>query len=316
MTHFDSDGDNTSNYLTRHEALSMLETAETQMTQKNETVFLNQKGDTLEGDLDMNSNKLKNAVLENCTCADNTLVSKSYLDTRLAGLDAIYVNESGDTMDGELKMSRNKLTGIPNPTEESDAANKKYVDDQVVRQSNINLGISSHLQLKTSEAKLLKPINADSNGITNLPPPINSGDVVNKDYVDSRTQIIPLRISVRNINSTFKTILLKDINIPTIQNVDQVYVTATLHLSRFMAYMVIEKTITGPRGGPNKLTLKFVLTTLPQAGHSVLGDVVIEGIIFVSKEVTTVGTIEFEDLTRSLPETSYTLTEEARRALN
>ena len=108
----------TANLLTREEA---------------HTVYINQAGDRMDGDLDMNNQKLKNARLEGCTVpdppeTDTQLVNKAYVDTRLTGLDAIYVNEAGDTLEGPLRMSRNRITGLPHPTDDADAVNKKYAD--------------------------------------------------------------------------------------------------------------------------------------------------------------------------------------------
>ena len=82
MTHMYEDEEDTANFLTRHEAT---------------IAYVNQVGDTMQGDLDINNNKLKNANLENCKCipesatllSDSSIVSKAYLDARLQGLDAI-----------------------------------------------------------------------------------------------------------------------------------------------------------------------------------------------------------------------------------
>ena len=46
---------------------------------------------------------------------DYSIVYKAYLDARLQGLDAIYVNETGDTMEGDIDMGRHKLTNLKNP---------------------------------------------------------------------------------------------------------------------------------------------------------------------------------------------------------
>jgi hypothetical protein len=46
-------------------------------------------------------------------------------------VDATYVNLSGDTMTGNLIMSGATVTGLPDPVNASDAANKNYVDNAV-----------------------------------------------------------------------------------------------------------------------------------------------------------------------------------------
>ena len=42
--------------------------------------------------------------------------------------DVHYVNQSGDSMTGDLNMSSNKITNLKYPENETDAANKKYAD--------------------------------------------------------------------------------------------------------------------------------------------------------------------------------------------
>jgi len=120
--------------------------------------FVNQVGDTMTGDLLMNQNKIKGAVLEDCEIqytvpiTDDHVVSKGYLDTRLQGLDSIYVNESGDTMEGELRLNRHRLTGIRIPLTDTDAANKRYVDHKHIK----------HYTYNENTLQMLKPI--DMNG--------------------------------------------------------------------------------------------------------------------------------------------------------
>ena len=46
--------------------------------------------------------------------------------------DKLYVNTSGDLMEGELNMNNNKITNIATPTNDKDAVNKKYVNDNTI----------------------------------------------------------------------------------------------------------------------------------------------------------------------------------------
>lgn len=50
--------------------------------------------------------------------------------------DTSKVNKAGDTMTGALAMGGNKVTGLGVPTEEADAATKKYVDDGLTPKAN------------------------------------------------------------------------------------------------------------------------------------------------------------------------------------
>lgn len=49
------------------------------------------------------------------------------VDTKLEG----KVSKAGDTMSGNLAMSNHKITGVAAPAVDTDAANKKYVDDAI-----------------------------------------------------------------------------------------------------------------------------------------------------------------------------------------
>jgi len=44
--------------------------------------------------------------------------------------DTHYVNQTGDTMNGVLNMNLNKLTGLPTPSDTTDAVSKNYVDSR------------------------------------------------------------------------------------------------------------------------------------------------------------------------------------------
>jgi len=143
------------------------------------TVFVNQAGDVMLGNLNMSNYKLQNAELENCSqsqlaTADSHLVNKAYLDSRLIGLDSVYVNESGDTLEGTLRMSRNKITGLPYPTEETEAVNKKYADRH-----------RSHFTFGENTLQMQKPIDMNSKTINELADPTDDADAVNKRYVDN-----------------------------------------------------------------------------------------------------------------------------------
>lgn len=52
-------------------------------------------------------------------------------DGEITNLKNSKVNRSGDTMTGDLNMSGKKVKNINSPTQDEDAANKKYVDDKV-----------------------------------------------------------------------------------------------------------------------------------------------------------------------------------------
>jgi hypothetical protein len=124
--------------------------------------------------------------------------------------DVHYVNQSGDTMNGDLEMNNNKLINLPNQTNEKDAVNKKYVDKH-----------TKHFTVGENTLQMKKSIDMNSKKIVELVSPTTATDAANKDYADLRTQIIPFRVRLRNVTSSTKTVLLRNITIPVIQKEDQ-----------------------------------------------------------------------------------------------
>ena len=58
---------------------------------------------------------------------------KQYVDNYASYFHDTKVDLAGDTMTGDLSMSNNKLTNVGDPTNDADAANKKYVDNRLGR---------------------------------------------------------------------------------------------------------------------------------------------------------------------------------------
>ncbi len=190
-------------------------------------VFVNQVGDTMTGDLDMNSKILKNAVLQNCVIhttprLDNHPITKNYLDQRLRKLDTIYVNEAGDTMEGPLRMTSNKITGLPDPVDNSDATNKNYVDTCIDTRIDTH---RSHFTYGTDSLDLVKNINMNNKSITGLADPIDNTDAVNMNHLNECLPIyMPFNIT-KTINKTSGTFLIKDISLArAVNNLNQIVV--------------------------------------------------------------------------------------------
>ena len=95
-----NDETDTSNLLTREEA---------------HTVYINQAGDRMDGNLDMNNHKLKNAVLTSCILdvesdSDNSIVNKAYMNNTLVNITKcipIFINTAVN-----IRRARVVLTGI------------------------------------------------------------------------------------------------------------------------------------------------------------------------------------------------------------
>lgn len=90
------------------------------------------------------------------------------MTTALAG----KVADTGDTMTGDLIMSGATVTGLPNPTANTEAANKAYVDTQ------------DGLQVSRSGDSMSGQLAMGTNKIVNLGTPTAGTDATTKTYVD------------------------------------------------------------------------------------------------------------------------------------
>ena len=254
--------------------------------------YVNQIGDTMQGDLDINYNKLMSAVMENCKfipdmvtpMGDYSLVCKAYLDARLQGLDAIYANETGDTMEGDIDMSRHKLSNLRDPTNPTDATNKRYIDNK-----NKN-----HFVHNKDALIMVKPINMASKKIAALGEPTDPGDAANKAYVDKRRDDTRYFREEANLRGVMATIRISDIPLPTVQNSSQVYVSVSILDNDTTPIIFTQVTKIVNVTPVNTLSLNIVLTTTGQD----IGHVTIEGLIFIAPNATTatrVGTVTITD---------------------
>lgn len=62
---------------------------------------------------------------------DITNINNALDDIKGGTTELPYVKKAGDTMSGALNMGSNKVSSIATPTDDADAATKKYVDDKV-----------------------------------------------------------------------------------------------------------------------------------------------------------------------------------------
>lgn len=107
---------------------------------------------------------------------------KTYLNTIIPLLNAAFSNEgsviTGGTLIGDLDINGNRLFGIGEPTADSDAANKGYVDTAEANAKNASL--------PKAGGTMAGIIDMAWNRITNVPVPIADTDAVGKSYVDER----------------------------------------------------------------------------------------------------------------------------------
>lgn len=139
-------------------------------------------GGTLKGNLNLGGYRLYNIA----TPTDSTdAATKGFVDTAFQTLESElatslsgYLPLKGGTMSGQINMNSNKLIGIADPTADTDAANKSYVDSKLT-----GLG-GSYLPL--SGGTLTGQLHMSSNRITNVATPTEENDAATKAYVDSQ----------------------------------------------------------------------------------------------------------------------------------
>ena len=97
------------------------------------TQFVKQVGDRMSGDLDMDSNFVKNVGIN--LSDDSTAVPRSYVDS--------FANSAiSNPLTGDLYMSNFQIKQLKTPTDTQDAINKKYFDEELLK-SHL---ISSHIE--------------------------------------------------------------------------------------------------------------------------------------------------------------------------
>jgi len=159
---------------------------------------------SVKGEIDMNSNKIIN--MDDPT-APTDAATKAYIDNAVIGLASgeINISEGGDitgdlniasdmfiggtltvsglsTFKSTINVTNNNIINVPNPSNNTDVANKQYVD------SEISTSISTKYDVTggtiTGNVTIRSSLYINS-AITLPNGPISSTDAVNKDYVDN-----------------------------------------------------------------------------------------------------------------------------------
>ena len=136
---------------------------------------------------------------------DNHITNKKYVD-EMDNLKSAFVFRNGEYYaKGNIYLRKNKLGGLQEPTNDGEAATKKYVDDL----------ITNHFVDENDNIVFGRDVNMEGNKILSLPEPEQDSDPATKKYVDDlQNQYIDKRGNIkfgRNINLDNKRIFaLKD----------------------------------------------------------------------------------------------------------
>ena len=128
-------------------------------------------------DLSMGGRRLSNVgmPIENDQ-ASNKFYVDTVVETATACDKALRKVQDGIfASTGEIDISGNSITGLPNPIDRDAAAKKNYVDNG-----------GAIVKLRNGACTAVSDINFDGFSLKNIPDPIEGKDAVNKAYVDGR----------------------------------------------------------------------------------------------------------------------------------
>ena len=133
--------------------------------------FLRKDGTVaMTGNLDMSNNRIYNIPAP----------TGPKQPTPLAFTDLKYLHVAGtNKMTNNLNMDNKGIIHLKPPTSDSDAATKKYVDDNTGAPD-----LSDYLE-KDGTVAMTGNLDINNNKITNLSKPTQNNDATNKDYVDN-----------------------------------------------------------------------------------------------------------------------------------
>ena len=141
-------------------------------------------------DLSMGGRRLNNVGMpvENHQ-ASNKFYVDTVVETATAGDKALRKIQDGIFASaGEIDMSGNSITGLPNPIDRDAAAKKFYVDNG-----------GTIAKLPNGAFTAVSDIDFDGFSLKNIPYPIDGRDAVNKDYVDGRTIYPSVPINIKPV---------------------------------------------------------------------------------------------------------------------
>ena len=180
--------------------------------------YVKKAGDTMTGALNLpapteNANAANKKYVDDADAVLNAAIQKEVQDreTAIEGIQTEIDGVTGD-LSGYLPLTGGTMTGALNvqtPTEDANAATKKYVDDAVQNAtdpelagrvealetsqaqqdteiSNLKNGSTALPYVKKAGDSMTGVLNMSNNKVTNVADPTANGDAVNKKYVDDK----------------------------------------------------------------------------------------------------------------------------------
>jgi len=247
-----------------------------------EIKFLNVSGDIMNGDLNMQNNRILNLpdpIQESEAC------SKKYCSDN-------FLSSTEPELKGDLNMQRKKIINLPEPISPAEACTKKYCDDRL---ANFN-PLSDYLIKDSKCIKLKTNICMDGKKINNLAKPTDLKQAATKEYVDETIpKIITFRVNTQqqNINISANkiqlTVYIVDNKFDAVNDVDQLNIVLTprfgnLCVSRnelTVPDVHISNVLFIPRNNVKTLKINFIVTSCL---NDVLRHFIFNGIVIITPD--------------------------------
>ena len=250
-----------------------------------EIKYVNQSGDFMEGDLNMNHFKIINLPEP---VGSSEAVNKEYCDNLVENC----VLKNSPVISASFNANSNRIYNLGSCTMDDDCCSKGYCDQKV---SNIQHSTphSNHLSFETDKVKMKRPISMEKNKLTDLPEPLVDSDACTKKYADdkiSTAKIFPFSVT-HVIRNKIGRVKIEGFQIGRITDTRQIIVYALPSrvtsggILVTVSLWLISKEVRGAREDPVSLSLTFGISCNSSSSTTELRNITISGCVYVAPEV-------------------------------
>ena len=149
-------------------------------------------GDTKVDGLETNVQELTTNVTQaqaDISRLDNEQDSQDARIQALEDADQNFLMKSGGQMSGDIDMNENAVTNVKDPSQNGDAANKRYVD------SVVSGAVPPGKYLSTDGGTMSGDIDMGNHKVTNVATPVEGTDAANVDYVNAAVGVLSTNVT-------------------------------------------------------------------------------------------------------------------------
>ena len=169
---------------------SPLDADEPATKQYSDSTFLDREGGIMSGNIDMNNNRIYNLPNPTGSRQPIPLVTGDFKYLQVNGINKML---------NHLNMDNKKIVFLATPTVDTDAATKKYVDD-----NSGNVDLTPYFK-KDGSVKMTGDIDMNNNKLDNIPQPTGNNQAVTRIYGNSNYLLlngfIPMRGNLKMNNN-------------------------------------------------------------------------------------------------------------------